>query len=71
MTPRRWLAAGAILTIVGLAVTTTAPMLGTVGAEREHAQQIAGGIVVLLGWAALALGIHRFGRLADEGTSSK
>jgi hypothetical protein len=46
-------------------------MLGTVGAEREHAQQIAGGIVVLLGWAALALGIHRFGRLADEGTSSK
>jgi hypothetical protein len=71
VTPRRWLAAGAALTILGLAVATTAPMVGTDGAERERAQQIVGGIVVLLGWAALALGIHRFGRLADDGGSSK
>jgi uncharacterized membrane protein YidH (DUF202 family) len=70
VTPRRWLAAGAVLTVIGLTVTTTAPMQGTSVAEHE-AQQIAAGIVVVLGWAALALGIHRFGRLADEGPSSK
>jgi hypothetical protein len=63
VTPRAWLGAGAILTVVGLAVATTAPMLGSDGAERARAQQVAGGVVVLLGWVGLGVGIHRFGRL--------
>jgi hypothetical protein len=65
VTPRTWLSAGAVLTVVGLAVATTAPIPGTNGAERAQAQQVVGGVVVLLGWAALAVGIHRFGRLVS------
>jgi hypothetical protein len=64
VTPRRWLALGAALTIAGLAVATTAPFPGADGAERAHAQQVAGGVVVLLGWLALGWGIHSLGRLA-------
>jgi hypothetical protein len=59
------LVAGAVLTVVGLAIAATAPIVGTAGAGRTHDQQIAGGLVVLLGWLALGWGIHRFGRLSD------
>ncbi len=66
MTPRRWLVAGAALTVVGLAIAATAPIVGTEGAERALDQQVTGGFVVLLGWVALGWGIHRFGRLPDS-----
>ena len=65
MTPRRWLAAGAALTVLGLAVAATAPIPGTSGAERALLQQVGGGAAALLGWVALGWGIHRFGR-AEE-----
>jgi hypothetical protein len=65
VTARRWLLVGAVLTVVGLALAATAPIAGTDGAERARTQQVAGGVAVLLGWAALAWGIHRFGRMAD------
>ncbi len=69
MTPARRaaaaLATGAVLTAVGLAIAGTAPIVGTSGAERAHTQQMVGGVVVLVGWAALGWGIHRFGRLAE------
>lgn len=61
-TPRQLLAAGAIVTALGIAVAGTAPILGTEGSSRTSAQQIAGGVVVVLGWAILAWAIHRFGR---------
>ncbi len=60
--PRRLLVAGAGLTALGIAVAGTAPILGTEGSSRTHAQQLAGGVVLLAGWVVLALGIHRFGR---------
>jgi hypothetical protein len=66
VTPRRWIAVGAGLTVAGLAVAATAPIPGTVGAERARPQQVAGGTGVLLGWIAFGWGIHRFGR-AEEG----
>jgi hypothetical protein len=59
---RALLGLGASLTVVGLAIAATSPVLGTAGSSRTGAQQLAGGIVVLLGWALLAWGIHRFGR---------
>jgi hypothetical protein len=62
LTPRQLLAAGAIVTVLGIAVAGTAPILGTEGSARTSAQQIAGGVVVVLGWALLAWAIHRFGR---------
>ncbi len=62
MSPRRLLAVGAALTVVGLAVAGTAPVLGTGADDRARTQQTAGGVTVLLGWAALGWGIHRFGR---------
>lgn len=62
---RRVLAAGAIATVVGIAVAATAPVLGTPGAERTRPQEYVGGVVAILGWALLAWGIHRFGR-SDE-----
>jgi hypothetical protein len=62
MTPRQSIAAGAFVTVLGIAIAGTAPILGTEGSSRTHAQQIAGGIVVLVGWAILAWAIHAFGR---------
>jgi hypothetical protein len=65
VTPRRLLLVGAILTMAGLALAATAPVLGTEGAESTHGRQALGGVVVLVGWAALAWGIHRFGRQGE------
>jgi hypothetical protein len=62
VSPRRWLVAGALLTVLGLGMAGTAPIVGTAGAEGARAQQLVGGVVVLLGWFVLAVGIHRFGR---------
>lgn len=65
MSPRRLLFSGAVLTALGLAIAATAPVLGTPGAEHTRTQQGLGGLIILVGWAALAWGIHRFGRSAD------
>ena len=62
MTPRRILASGVVATALGIAITATAPVLGTSGAERTRPQELVGGLIVLAGWAMLAWGIHRFGR---------
>jgi hypothetical protein len=59
---RRLLAFGALFTVLGLAIGTTSPVAGAEGSEHTQAQQLVGGVVVLVGWAALAWGIHRFGR---------
>ena len=59
---RRALAAGVIVTAVGIAVAATAPVLGTPGADRTRPEQLVGGIAVVVGWGLLAWGIHRFGR---------
>jgi hypothetical protein len=53
---------GATVTLLGCAIAATAPVVGTGDGERIHAQQGAGGFVVLVGWALLGWGIHRFGR---------
>lgn len=60
--PAHWVAVGAIFTIAGLAVSATAPIAGTEGAERMQTQQSAGGLAVIVGWIVLAWGIHKFGR---------
>jgi hypothetical protein len=60
--PARLILAGALATAGGLAVAATAPIFATAPIDRIQHQQTAGGFVVLLGWAALAWGIHRFGR---------
>lgn len=65
MSPRGLLGAGGLLTTLGILVAATAPVLGTPGAERTRPQELAGGVLVLLGWAVLAWGIHRYGR-AEE-----
>ena len=62
MSPRRLLAMGASATVAGIAIAATAPILGTGPADRIHAQQTVGGVVLLAGWALLAWGIHSFGR---------
>ena len=62
MTPRHQLAAGAVLSVLGLALAGTAPIPGTPGSGRTEAMQTVGGILVLVGWALLAWGIHRLGR---------
>jgi hypothetical protein len=64
--PRRRLLAGAGLTALGIAIAGTAPVLGTEGASRTVTQQGVGGVVVLVGWAVLAWGIHSFGRRKEE-----
>ncbi len=66
MSPRRILFSGALLTALGLAIAATSPIVGTPGAEHARPQQMLGGISVLLGWAALAWGVHRFGRAGEE-----
>ena len=62
LAPRRLVLAGAMVTVAGLAVAATAPVVGVGPAARVEVQQGAGGLVVLAGWVLLALGIHRFGR---------
>lgn len=62
MTARRMLVSGALATALGVAITATAPVLGTPGAERTRPQELVGGLIVLAGWAMLAWGIHSFGR---------
>jgi hypothetical protein len=62
MTPRRLVAAGAVATVVGIAVAGTAPIFGTGADDRMQTQQTLGGVVTLAGWALLAWGIHRLGR---------
>jgi uncharacterized membrane protein YidH (DUF202 family) len=64
--PRRLLAVGAILTILGVAIAGTAPILGTGSAERTYVQQTLGGVILLVGWAVLGWGIHRFGRSSED-----
>lgn len=65
MTPRRWMTLGAVLTVLGIALAGTAPVVGTAPRERVEDQQTAGGVAVVLGWVILAWGIHRFGRERD------
>ena len=65
MTPRRLLTVGVVVTALGVAVAATAPVLGTEGADRTRTQEALGGAGVVLGWALLAWGIHRFGRVGD------
>lgn len=60
--PARLVLAGALTTAVGLAIAATAPIFATAPIDRIQHQQTAGGFVILLGWAILAWGIHRFGR---------
>jgi hypothetical protein len=67
VTPRQLVVVGAVLTLLGSAVAATAPVLGTVEVQRVHAQQTEGGVVVILGWALLAWGIHRLGRESGGG----
>jgi hypothetical protein len=59
---RRLVFVGALVTVVGLAVAATSPVVGTDDAGRIRSQQLAGGVIVLAGWAALGWGVHRFGR---------
>ncbi len=59
---RRVLLAGALLTITGLAIAATSPIVGTGELERIHTQQTAGGALVVAGWALIAWGVHRIGR---------
>ena len=44
MSPRRWLVAGALLTVLGLGIAATAPIVGTAGAEgaRERVREDLG-----------------------------
>jgi hypothetical protein len=60
--PQRLIFMGALVTVFGLAVAATAPIIGVGQAERIQVQQGAGGLLVLAGWILLALGIHKLGR---------
>ena len=62
---KRLIVLGSAFTAVGLAVAGTAPVFGAASLERVQAQQTVGGVVLLVGWALLGLGIHRFGRESD------
>jgi|HubBroStandDraft_1064217.scaffolds.fasta_scaffold821484_2 hypothetical protein len=65
MSPRRLLLLGAVLTALGLSLAMTVPRAGAEGHQRDTTQELAGGIVLLFGWAALGWGIHRFGRASS------
>ena len=67
--PRRLLAAGALVTVLGMALAATAPIPGTPGWSRADSQPVVGGVIVVLGWALLAFAIHRFGRANHDGTA--
>ena len=62
LAPRRALGVGAMLSALGIAVASTAPVLGTPGSDRTRPQEAIAGFVVVVGWALLAWGIHQFGR---------
>jgi hypothetical protein len=59
--PRRVLALGALLTVVGLALAATTQGVGA-SSDGPRAQQLGGGVIVLIGWAVLGWGVHRVGR---------
>jgi hypothetical protein len=59
---RTLLATGAILTALGLATAALLPIARADDAGRVIFWQRAGGVVMFVGWAVLAWGIHRFGR---------
>jgi hypothetical protein len=50
--------------VVGLTLAMTAPLAVGKSAGLARVEQLAGGLVVLVGWLSLAWGIHRFGREA-------
>jgi hypothetical protein len=60
--PRRLVLGGALVTVAGLIVAATAPIVGVGPTGHIRTQQGVGGALVLAGWALLAWGIHRFGR---------
>jgi hypothetical protein len=60
--PQRLILVGALVTVLGLAIAATAPIVGVGRADRVQVQQGTGGLLVLAGWVLLALGIHKFGR---------
>jgi hypothetical protein len=62
MKSRTLVAAGAILTAVGLATVALLPIGRVDDSDRVLFWQRVGGVLVFVGWAALAWGIHRFGR---------
>jgi hypothetical protein len=64
MTSRRVLTAGALLTVIGLAIAAAVPIAGADDSGRASAEQALGGVIALLGWATLAWGIHKYGREA-------
>jgi uncharacterized membrane protein YidH (DUF202 family) len=61
---RPLIAFGAVAAAAGLAIAATAPIAS--GKDSASAQQLLGGVVILGGWAALAWGIHRFGRASED-----
>jgi hypothetical protein len=65
-TARRLVALGAGAAALGLAVAGTAPVLGTAPDSRVQSQQELGGVLLLLGWLALVIGIHRLGRASSS-----
>ncbi|HLK38364.1 MAG TPA: hypothetical protein VKU41_16490 [Polyangiaceae bacterium] len=65
MTARRSVALGAALTVLGIALAATTPVEGSGGgggAADGIGRQTLGGVVILVGWALLAWGIHALGR---------
>jgi hypothetical protein len=65
----RWtrvLLAGALLTVVGLIVAATAPVIGTRGSEMTRVRQHIGGASVVIGWVLLGVSIHAVGRGPPE-----
>ncbi len=62
--PRRVLALGSLVTVLGLAMAATAPVGGTARFDGADGGQLGGGTLVLVGWAMLAWSVHRIGREA-------
>ena len=54
---RRWLLAGAALSLVAVGALGTGPGLGG---------RIAGGAALVVGWWMLVVGLHRFGRVGAQ-----
>jgi hypothetical protein len=66
VTPRRIVLGGALVTTMGLALAATAPDRVSDESGLTGLQSKAGGLLVLVGWAALAWGTHRFGRAVED-----
>ncbi|MGA2447110.1 MAG: hypothetical protein ABTD50_00370 [Polyangiaceae bacterium] len=65
----RWtpaLLAGALLTVLGLILAATAPVIGTPGAETTRLRQHIAGVCVVIGWVLLGVSIHALGRAPPE-----